>query len=81
MAVRGVAVRIGVEPNTELFKEQIKLNDQGFALVTSDHETDVTNVFAIGDVCNPLAPTISTAGGDGARAAKVIASRLQQKTS
>ncbi len=81
MAVRGVAVRIGVEPNTELFEGQITLDEQGFAFVTSDHETDVTNVFAVGDVCDPLAPTISTASGDGARAAKVIASRLQQKSS
>jgi len=81
MAVRGVAVRIGVEPNTELFEGQIKLDEQGFAFVTSDNETDVANVFAVGDACNPLAPTISSASGDGARAAKVIASRLQQKSS
>jgi len=81
MAVRGVAVRIGVEPNTELIHGQIQLDEQGFALVTSEQETDVTNVFAIGDVCNPLAPTISTASGNGTTAAKIIASRLQQKSS
>jgi thioredoxin reductase (NADPH) len=81
MAVRGVAVRIGVTPNTELFEGQIKLDGQGFALVTSEQETDLTNVFAVGDVCNPLAPTISTASGNGATAAKVIAARLQSKSS
>jgi thioredoxin reductase (NADPH) len=81
MAVRGVALRIGVEPNTQLFKRQIKLDEQGFVFVTSEQETDVTNVFAVGDVCNPLAPTISTAGGNGATAAKIIASRLQSKSS
>lgn len=81
MAVRGVAVRIGVEPNTELFQGQIRMDEHGFAFVTSERETDVTNVFAVGDVCNPLAPTISTASGDGATAAKVIASRLQSKDS
>ncbi len=75
MAVQGVAIRIGVEPNTELF-QRLDLNDQGYVIVTSEHETNIANVFAIGDVSNPLAPTISGATGAGATAAKVIASRL-----
>jgi thioredoxin reductase len=37
-------------------------------------------VFAIGDVSNPSAPTISGATGAGATAAKVIANRLNRKT-
>jgi thioredoxin reductase (NADPH) len=76
MAVGGVVVRIGVEPNTELFRGQLQLDEAGYVLVTSQHETNVANVFAIGDVSNPLAPTISSAVGAGATAAKVIASRL-----
>jgi len=76
LAVRGVVVRIGVEPNTELVHGQIQLDDKGYAIVTSQHETNVANVFAIGDVSNPLAPTISGATGAGATAAKVVAMRL-----
>lgn len=76
MAVQGVAIRIGVEPNTEIFAEQLQLDPQGYAVVTSEHETNVANVFAIGDASNPLAPTISGAAGAGATAAKVIAWRL-----
>ena len=76
MAVQGVVIRIGVEPNTELFREQLQLDDRGYALVNNQQETDVVNVFAIGDVSNPVAPTISSAAGAGATAAKVIASRL-----
>jgi len=79
MAVRGVAIRIGVKPNTEIFSEQLTLDPQGYAVVTSQQETNVTNVFAIGDVSNPLAPTISGATGAGATAAKVIASRLNAR--
>ena len=79
MAVRGVVIRIGVEPNTEFLREQIKLDDRGYALVTSEQETSVANVFAIGDVSSPLAPTISGAAGSGATAAKVIASRLNKR--
>ena len=76
MAVQGVVIRIGVEPNTELFREQLQLDDRRYALVNNQQETDVVNVFAIGDVSNPLAPTISSAAGAGATAAKVMASRL-----
>ena len=76
MAVRGVVIRIGVEPNTEIFREQLKLDDKGYAEVSSQQETNVANVFAIGDVSNPMAPTISGAVGAGATAAKVIAARL-----
>jgi len=47
-------------------------------IVGSQQETSVGNVFAIGDVANPLAPTISGAVGSGATAAKVIASRLNR---
>ncbi|MFN2515943.1 MAG: NAD(P)/FAD-dependent oxidoreductase [Pyrinomonadaceae bacterium] len=76
MAVRGVVIRVGVEPNTEIFSAQLQLDAQGYAVVTSEQETNVANVFAVGDVSNPLAPTISGATGAGATAAKVIASRL-----
>jgi thioredoxin reductase (NADPH) len=76
MAVQGVVIRIGVEPNTELFRDQLQLDDDGYVLVTSHQETNLPNVFAIGDVSNPLAPTISSAAGAGATAAKVIAARL-----
>ena len=79
MAVQGVMICIGVEPNTDLFREQLQLDDEGYAIVTSQHETSVANVFAIGDVSNPLAPTISGAAGGGATAAKVIATRLNTR--
>ena len=76
LAVRGVLIRIGVEPNTELFREQLETDAKGFIKVSSQQETSVPMVFAAGDVANPLAPTISSATGAGATAAKVIAARL-----
>jgi thioredoxin reductase (NADPH) len=76
LAVRGVLVRIGVEPNTELFREQLDLDGKGYVNVSSEQETNVPMVFAVGDVSNPLAPTISGATGAGATAAKIIGARL-----
>ena len=76
LAVRGVLIRIGVEPNTQLFRDQLETDEKGFIKVSSTQETNVPMVFAAGDVSNPLAPTISSAAGAGATAAKVIAARL-----
>lgn len=76
MAVGGVLIRVGVEPNTELFDGQLQLNAQGYIIVDGVQQTSIENVFAIGDVSNPLAPTIGGATGAGATAAKVIAARL-----
>ena len=76
LAVRGVLIRIGVEPNTQLFRDQLQTDEKGFIKVSSTQETNVPMVFAAGDVSNPLAPTISSAAGAGATAAKVIAARL-----
>lgn len=81
MAVGGVAIRIGVEPNTAHFREQLDMDERGYVAVNSNLETGVENVFAIGDVSSPLSPTISTASGNGATAAKIMASRLLPKSS
>ena len=79
MAVKGVLIRIGVEPNSQLFGSQLKLDQQKYIVVNNQHETSIANVFAIGDVSNPLAPTISSAAGAAATAAKVIAARLHSQ--
>jgi thioredoxin reductase (NADPH) len=76
MAVQGVLIRIGFEPNTDFIRGQLELDERGYVIVGSQQETSVANVFAIGDVASPLAPTIAGAVGGGATAAKVIASRL-----
>lgn len=79
LAVRGVLIRIGVEPNTDLFREQLETDASGYVVTNSQQETNVPMVFAVGDVSNPVAPTISGATGAGATAAKVIASRFNTK--
>jgi thioredoxin reductase (NADPH) len=79
MAVKGVLIRIGVEPNSHLVRGQLALNEQKYIVVTNQQETNIANVFAIGDVSNPLAPTISGAAGAAATAVKVIAARLNSQ--
>ena len=74
--VDAVLIRVGVAPNTGLFRGQIDMDDAGFIRVDCNGETRLTHVFAIGDVANPLAPTISGAVGGGANAAKIIATNI-----
>jgi thioredoxin reductase (NADPH) len=76
MAVRGVLIRVGVEPNSELFTGQLHADARGYIVTDGQHETSAEMVFAVGDISNPRAPTIIGANGAGATAAKVIASRL-----
>ena len=72
ISVNAVLIRVGVEPNTQLFRGQIALNAAGFVCTDNNFSTDLPDVFAIGDAANGLAPTISGAVGMGASVAKVI---------
>lgn len=76
LKIDSLHIRAGVEPNSDLFKGQLPLDKKGFILTNHIHETTVPFVFAVGDVANPLAPTISGAVGDAATAAKVLAKYL-----
>ena len=77
LAIDAVLLRIGVAANTRIFEKQIDLDEKGYIKINRDCETSVKNIFAVGDVANPLAPTISSAVGMGATAAKVISARIQ----
>jgi len=76
LSVDAVLIRIGVEPNSELVRRQLRLDKSGYILVNSRCETNFPKVFAIGDVANSISLTIATATGMGATAAKAISSLL-----
>lgn len=67
-----VLVRIGVEPITELVSHCVKTDDRGYIVVDPNGATSTAGVFAVGDVANPRSPTISSAVGMGATAAKSL---------
>lgn len=72
LPVDAVLLRIGVAPNTEIFRKKLNLDEQGYIQINSNCETSATNIFAVGDVANPLSPTVSTAVGNGAASVKAI---------
>ncbi|MEO8573974.1 MAG: FAD-dependent oxidoreductase [Pyrinomonadaceae bacterium] len=67
-----ILIRIGVTPNSELVRDVVDVDKAGYIKINAVCETNVAGVFAVGDVANPLAPTISSATGTGATAAKAI---------
>src|SRR5436190_1472753 len=70
--VQFALIRIGVEPNTELFSGQLDLGEKNYVAVSRNFVTSIPNVYAIGDVACPNAPTIATAVGSAAIAVKEI---------
>jgi thioredoxin reductase (NADPH) len=63
---------IGSTPNTQLFKEQLDLDENGYILLVDQQQTSKSNIFAVGDVTDPYFRQAVTAAGDGAKAALQI---------
>jgi len=57
---------IGYVPNTEIFKEQVKMTGAGYVLTNEKMETNIEGVFAAGDVRDKWLKQVATAVGDGA---------------
>jgi Thioredoxin reductase len=65
----GCFIWIGILPNTEFIKGDVKTDESGFIVVDTKMQTNVPGVFAIGDVRDTPLRQIATAVGDGAIAA------------
>lgn len=79
LPVEIVLIRIGVAPNTEIFRAEVETDENGYISIDRDCKTTVSGVYAVGDAANPLGPTLSTAVGMGATAAKAVYSYLAEK--
>jgi len=72
LAVEVILIRVGVEPNTEILRGKLELDEQGYVKINQNCETSIKGIYAVGDVANPIAPTVSSAVGMGATAVKTI---------
>jgi thioredoxin reductase (NADPH) len=75
IAVDHVLIRIGVVPNTELFRGQIELDDSGYIQVDAFGSTSLSGSYAAGDVASPNILNISNAVGQGTAVVRTIYKR------
>lgn len=65
-------IRIGVQPNTEILNGQVDFDGSNYILTNSTCQSSIPSILAVGDAANPVSPTINTATGTGATAAKAV---------
>ncbi|MFI5344133.1 MAG: FAD-dependent oxidoreductase [Chlamydiales bacterium] len=68
----GLFLAIGSTPNSQLFKNDLKLDSQGYIVVHDGGHTSVTGVYAVGDIVDPVFKQAVTASGDAAKAAMEV---------
>lgn len=69
LKVDGVFIYVGIIPNNELVKDAVTLNEGGFVITNELMETNISGVYAIGDLRETPLRQVITASSDGAIAA------------
>jgi thioredoxin reductase (NADPH) len=72
--ISGLFIAIGHDPNTDIFKNQISLDDSNYIIYDKEHpkfstQTNIEGVFAAGDVSDPIYRQAITSAGSGCMAA------------
>ena len=77
--IHGFFLAIGHHPNSEVFKEYINTNSEGYIITEGkSQKTNVPGVFAAGDVQDPTYRQAIAAAGSGCRAAMDAEKFLQE---
>jgi alkyl hydroperoxide reductase subunit F len=69
LPVKGVFIAIGLQANSFLVVNLVKVNERGEIIINPDCLTSCPGIFAAGDVTNAFGKRIIIASGEGAKAA------------
>ena len=80
LKIDGLFIAIGHDPATQLFKDQLDMDKEGYLITKSDStETNIPGVFAAGDVKDKIFRQAVTAAGMGCMAALEAEKHLSSK--
>jgi thioredoxin reductase (NADPH) len=75
----GIFIFIGNNPNSEIFKGQLALDENGYIVTDKMMQTSVEGVFAAGEISDPSFRQVVTSAGMGAAAAIQATRFLESK--
>jgi alkyl hydroperoxide reductase subunit F len=79
LAIDGVFVEIGLEPNSEYVEDIVRMNKRKELMVDCRSRTNIPGVYAAGDITDGPDKQIVIAAGDGAKAALMAYDYLLHK--
>ncbi|MCC5464788.1 NAD(P)/FAD-dependent oxidoreductase [Pelosinus baikalensis] len=79
LAIDGVFVEIGLEPNSEYVEDIVRMNKRKELMVDCRSRTNISGVYAAGDITDGPDKQIVIAAGDGAKAALMAYDYLLHK--
>ncbi len=76
--VEGFFVFVGIKPSVEFIPDLVQRDVSGFIITDTEMRTNISGVFAAGDIRSKLCRQVSTAVGDGATAAQAAFLYVEQ---
>lgn len=72
LPIDGVFVAVGMEPNTNMVPKEVEKDEKGYIVADENCITNITGIFAAGDVRTKFLRQIITAAADGANAVEAV---------
>ena len=75
----GIFIFIGHDPNTEMFKDHLDIDENGYLILDNQMHTNLPGVFAAGEVGDPHFQQVIISAGMGAAAAMEVVEFLESE--